>query len=145
MFSGTISQKTFANVTLILHKPIDHALLLTFLPCVPFSLTPDSRLTSSTNLFLLSLFAPVLGQFSDVLDLAPMSHLSLISTITHHHFIFIVMRPLFVTILFENEPLPSFSSLVGYYVHFKYPQLFSLLLSHPILSTVHFFMSHFIN
>ena len=142
-FSGIGFLKNFASLSSILHSPLHLTPQHLFLLYPHLFFTLSSKLTSSTNHFLLSLFHSHLdGQFSGSIWLNSRTfHLTVIFIITHSHFISITLRP---TIVIQCLGIKSLICLVGFCGHFKSPHSFRcyhLISSHFVC--IHFVSSHF--
>ena len=149
-FSGIGFLKNFVNLSFILHAQILHAQIdvapqLLFLLYPHLSFTKSSKLTSSANHFLLSLFHTLTDSSLALFDLAPIRFISHSFSLYHsqpfrcHHF-----TAEYCYTVSWNKPPPSHFCLVGFCRHFKFPHSFRsyhLISSHYVyFSSVYHFM-----
>ena len=144
-FSGIGFLKNFVNLSFILHAQINVALQLLFLLYPHLSFTKSSKLTSSANHFLLSLFHTLTDSSLALFDLAPILFISQSFSLYHsqpfrcHHF-----TAEYCYTVSGNKPPSSHFCLVVFCRHFTSPHSFRsyhLISSHYVyFSSVYYFM-----
>ena len=142
-FSGIGFLKNFVNLSFILHAQINVALQLLFLLYPHLSFTKSSKLTSSANHFLLSLFHTLTDSSLALFDLAPILFISQSFSLYHsqpfrcHHF-----TAEYCYTVSGNKPPSSHFCLVGFCRHFKSTHSFRCYhLMHYVY--IHLVSSHF--